>query len=488
MAESSSVRLLQHHLRQAGALIASRQLDAASTHIDAALAIDPASLAALTLRDRLLTIRGQSRQATAPSAIDPKSDATTRFIPSGVNADSWLDFEQRIQARRFRALIETAERAVAAGDGAAARSAIDEARELCPDAGEITRLSSRITLLQVPAGVATGEWFFRSRTFRAVSLLLLGVTLLMGLDWVRSGPASPASVNARAESESAPVLNTALTSDNRSENAVTANAEGTSGTTPERLPLTYRSLSAASTSVPLVVAPAPVSERLSAPAETAVQSPLPSAGLAGGAVSTPPIVRGEVPDDYVAPRRDTSREVAPPLNRPIAQTAPLTSVVRQPTSVESFGPASAAGGPTPTSTASASAPAAPLPAAFTPSPGLAPVNAPTSMSDNSRVNAVLNQYASAYGQLNASAVRSIWPSVDERALAKAFSNLSSQSMAFDNCDIVVNGGTARASCRGRASYVVKVGSQERHNETRTVRFELKRDGEAWKILKAETTR
>ena len=488
MAESSSVRLLQHHLRQAGALIASRQFDAASTHVDAALAIDPASLAALTLRDRLVTMRVQSQQATPPSA-EPKSDATARFIPSGVNADSWLDFEQRIQARRFRALIEAADRAIATGDGAAARSAIEEARELRPDAGEVARLSARATMLQISAAAPAREGFLRSRTFRAVSLLLLGVALLMGLDWVRSGPASPAaSVKIPADSASAPGANPAIT-DDRSQNDAALNAAATSGLTPEPLDVTFRSL-ATPTSVPPVVAPTSVPEGQGTSAETATSSPLPSAGLARNAVSTPPVIRGEVSDDYVAPRREASRDVAPSVNRPVTPAAPLTSVVRQPVSVESFGPSPVPNGPTPAPPASASpasAPPAPA-AALTPSPTLAPVVAPPTVSDNSRVNAVLNQYASAYAQLNASAVRSIWPSVDERALSKAFSNLSSQSMSFDNCDIVVNGVTARASCRGRASYVVKVGNQERHNETRTVRFDLKRDGDAWKILKAETSK
>jgi len=116
------------------------------------------------------------------------------------------------------------------------------------------------------------------------------------------------------------------------------------------------------------------------------------------------------------------------------------------------------------------------------------VIAPTAASEDLRINALVSQYASAYGQLNAAAVRSIWPTVDERALAKAFANLSSQSMSFDGCEINVNGSTARALCRGRASYVVKVGSQEKHNEPRTVRFDLRREGDSWKILKAETTR
>ena len=104
---------------------------------------------------------------------------------------------------------------------------------------------------------------------------------------------------------------------------------------------------------------------------------------------------------------------------------------------------------------------------------------------------MLDQYARAYGRLDVSAVRAVWPSVDERALARAFSDLSSQTVSFDRCDIAIDpqsgGSNAKASCYGKASYVGKVGSQQR-TESRTVRFELKRDGDAWKIHKAQTAR
>ena len=71
------------------------------------------------------------------------------------------------------------------------------------------------------------------------------------------------------------------------------------------------------------------------------------------------------------------------------------------------------------------------------------------------------------------------------ALQRAFDALSSQKVSFNTCDIQVRGTTAQASCRGTASYVGKVGSG---TEPRTVKFELKRDGDAWRIEKADTRR
>jgi hypothetical protein len=488
MAESSSVRLLQQHLRQAGTLLAARQFDAALKHIDAALAIDPASLAALTLRDRLMSVRTRVRPTPSPSTDPDRSDThvAQRFVPTGVNAASWLDFEQRIQERRFRALIEAADRAVAAGDGVAARAAIEEARELQPDSGDVARLSARVALLRLPA-VRPQEGFFRSRTFRAASLLLLGVMSLMGLDWVRSE--TPRKTDAKqGASETTADSGATVSAPSSSEGVQTlgpvAEVRGTSGVSPERLPLTYKSVAsptAGTTPVPPapvpVVTPAPPApERSLVPGETADDYVIPSsAGQLRAAASTPPIVRGEVSDDYVAPRRDAGRDAAVAPGR-AGSSVPLGNIVRQPVTLESIGNATP-GVP----------PSAVLPSAVSAPPAAAPVIAPTAgVNEGARINSVLNQYASAYGQLNAAAVRSIWPTVDERALAKAFANLSSQTMSFDSCEIDVNGATARASCRGRASYVVKVGSQERRNEPRTVRFDLRRDGESWKIMKAET--
>lgn len=108
--------------------------------------------------------------------------------------------------------------------------------------------------------------------------------------------------------------------------------------------------------------------------------------------------------------------------------------------------------------------------------------------DETGVAAVLTQYARAYGQLDAGAARAVWPSVDEQALARAFAGLTSQDVAFDDCRIDVQGATANASCRGTASYVGKVGDGAPRTEAQTWRFELRRDGEAWKIENAEARR
>ena len=482
---ANPVRQLQTHLRQAGALIAARQFDEASEHIDHALALDPASLAALTLRDRLQRARAAAGRNVAPPPVpsEPASTNVTdnaRFIPSGVNAASWLDFEQRIQDRRYRALIESAQRAIAAGDGIGARTAIEEARELRPESGEVAQLSSRAALL--PLGPSPlHQQYVRSRTMRAASILLIGVTLLLGLDWFRAGTESGVDTVAAADIPSPPPIATAsaigsvTTADLIESEGPADVARGTSGTTvivDEPVPATEP-------------APQPLSTRLAAapPAHAPTVAPrgeIPDDYVArretrdtvAGVTVAP---AGEIPNNYVAPappRANPSRE--PVSSSPRPGPAPAANVVRQPGSsiVESL--------PT-TRSEALTTPVIP--------PGPPPVPAAsaavaTRVNDETLVHSTIDQYARAFGQLDARAAKAVWPTVDEGKLARAFSDLQSQDFNFDQCDIAINGATASASCRGKATFSGKVGGTR--TEPRTWRFDLKREGESWKISKAET--
>jgi len=60
----------------------------------------------------------------SPSWVDMAQGPEGRYVPSGVNAQSWLGFEQRIQERRFRALLDTINQAIAAGDAKELRRAL----------------------------------------------------------------------------------------------------------------------------------------------------------------------------------------------------------------------------------------------------------------------------------------------------------------------------------------------------------------------------
>ena len=508
MAESSTqVRLLQHHLRQSGTLLASGQLDAAAEHLDAALAIDPASLAALTLRERLTVLRASNGRpagtsavranALAPAPPEPTAAPSNgRFVPMGVNAASWTDFEQRVQHRRFRALIEAGERAVASGDLTAARNALDEARELQPESLEVSRLSIHLaTMPMVAAENAKREGLFRSRTFRAASLLLLGVSLVMGLDWVRSDQVGTPSRNQAAVGTGGlSVEDVAAASEEPTVVSAQAEADNTDSTPLEPDVDEAGDVATPAFPRPLAVAPpvpaSPTEQVRDRPSGETPDSyvALPANRLASSVVTTSPIVNGEVPDSYVAPVRrppNDGRDAAPVVPAGRAGTpTPIASVVRQPPIVEGFGTSAGTSTPLPAPTIS--------PAPVAPSAAASAAAIVPSVNEAVRVRSVVDQYARAYGRLDVNAVRAVWPTVDGKALAKVFSDLSSQSMSFDNCEIQVDpqsgASSAKALCRGKTSYVRKVGNHELRTESRTVQFDLKHDGEAWKIQKTQTGR
>ena len=94
---------------------------------------------------------------------------------------------------------------------------------------------------------------------------------------------------------------------------------------------------------------------------------------------------------------------------------------------------------------------------------------------------MLGRYRSAFSALDASAARTVWPSVDARALGRAFDQLEQQQLQFDSCKITVSGGSATAACGGRARYVPKVGSKSMRDERRQWTFDLTKVNDAWRI-------
>ncbi len=194
----------------------------------------------------------------------------------------------------------------------------------------------------------------------------------------------------------------------------------------------------------------------------------------------------------------------------IATVRPVATVL---TTAASPSPAAAAAPPLPEPTApvstlgtfAMSSPAAPLPSeAPVPEPVAPPsvepavanvVNTPPGpaalppvVDEERLVERALQRYRSAYEGLDPRSAQSVWPAVDERALARAFDDLASQALTFDACDVQVRGTTASAVCRGRMQYVTKVGSREPRVESRVWNFTLRKIGEAWQIATARAER
>lgn len=105
--------------------------------------------------------------------------------------------------------------------------------------------------------------------------------------------------------------------------------------------------------------------------------------------------------------------------------------------------------------------------------------------DTGAIEGTLRRYADAYARLDAAAARAVWPTVDQRALARAFEGLESQGIVFEHCDVAVAGDDATAACAGRARYVPKVGSREPLVERRQWTFRLRRADAGWQITQAE---
>lgn len=132
----------------------------------------------------------------SPAPFNPHKPTVLPFASAGARMRSWIGSEERLRATRIHALLETVEAAVAAGDRATAESVLDEARTLSPNAPDIAAAAERVSRLSPPppSTVAAVPW---SRMVGAVALLLVGVSLLLGLDWLRtSPPAPPAPVSA----------------------------------------------------------------------------------------------------------------------------------------------------------------------------------------------------------------------------------------------------------------------------------------------------
>jgi len=96
------------------------------------------------------------------------------------------------------------------------------------------------------------------------------------------------------------------------------------------------------------------------------------------------------------------------------------------------------------------------------------------------VRAVLSGYERAYSHLDADAASRVFPAVDRKALARAFSGLSAQQIRFDDCRIEFRQASARATCAGTARWTPKVGGGSQQ-QARRWQFDLEQSPGGWRI-------
>jgi hypothetical protein len=170
-----------------------------------------------------------------------------------------------------------------------------------------------------------------------------------------------------------------------------------------------------------------------------------------------------VPDATDRPADGASREPAAPE---MTETAPAPTPAASPQPGDRSAPSSSTEPP---------APAAPVETT-------AATRASFSNLDEAAIRQTLGRYVQAYDRLDAKAAASIWPSVDQQALARSFSALRLQKVGLDRCEVTPSdASTATALCIGSVQYVRNTGSPAPQVEKRRWEFRLKKQDAIWQI-------
>ena len=100
------------------------------------------------------------------------------------------------------------------------------------------------------------------------------------------------------------------------------------------------------------------------------------------------------------------------------------------------------------------------------------------------VRDVLDRYASAFERLDVRAAKAVRPTLDDRALQRAFEQLDGQQVRLGSCSFSINERAANARCQGSATYHPKVGRRVVHVTGREWTFNLSKDDGGWQIVDA----
>ena len=312
-------------------------------------------------------------------------------------------------------------------------------------------------------------------------------------------------IAAQAEAASAPIPALPLVSSNRLMDVVPlSNATDPSAKrlTPPETPSTIPDQSAGKTSNRVSARQPPAVAKRDANTSRAPQPSLRTPPASSTRADNRP--RPLVWSTSAAPSTAAPQPVATPIpNGPVPQvatraTVPVTPTDAPPPAAPTSGgttgsllPSSAPSSPTPSARVAPrdAVPAPPPAAAATvvppppPAAGAAPAAVATRAGEESAVRNVLGGYVSAYRSLNVDAAKAVWPSVDAKALGRAFSGLESQTLDFAECQISVAFVSATAQCVGTARFVPKFGHRNEHSEYREWNFEMKKNGERWAIAR-----
>ncbi len=330
--------------------------------------------------------------------------------PSHASRREWQSFESRMRCRRVKRCILRAEVALSAGFEGDAAEALAEARRL--DAGAPTLDAIRMRLeIQTPSASRPARGFRFAPLAAAALVAFAALSGWSGQPHVTSAPASARAGIAIPEPQ-LPASGASVVVRTEILRAPMQVAEARALTRPPAASDAPAAASRESNPAPSPVVPAPERRAEPAPIE-ARDSP----------VARPAFVPDGIP---IVPLRPADSPVALAVAAPAAPPAvEAPPVVHRAATAEKTRPVA---------------------------------GNPVAVSEVARVRSVLAQYERAYSSLDAKAARSVWPTVNEQALARAFNGLESQRLTLGRCGVVVDGETAHASCAGSASWTPKVGT------------------------------
>lgn len=222
-------------------------------------------------------------------------------------------------------------------------------------------------------------------------------------------------------------------------------------------------------SVSATTGKSPTSEPPAVPPSIENRATTPLTSPATATVTTTPAPAAATPAPLPAPLAPTpsAPALAAPASPELTRTEPSPSPP---------GPTPAA--PPPSSAATPTSP----PANTSPSGSSAPSSGVRDQS--AAVRAALTRYEAGYSRLDVAAVHSVWPSLDQHALSRAFDGLESQRVSLGSCSVNVNGNAARADCSGTAAWTPKIGGGER-TASRKWTFDLSESDGAWRIVRVQ---
>ncbi len=433
---------------------------------------------------------------------DSGAEVSVPVTVSHTSTPQWQSFEIRMRHRRAERCLAHANLALSAGLLDEARAAGEEARALAPGMPELEELEQKLAasleevsdaISTAPAGDVLLAPFEPTDSFRhekkggsgvyaravvvAASLALLGTGVVSWYRLTASAPRTVAESVVPGDQRLMPEGSTEPVPEPAPEPAGLQSGTGPAETAPAQPPAASRP-EAAPISTP-GMSDAPTDRSLASQAT-------PTSGLIAGRAAVPPAPLPP-PSRTVTPLETTSapnRDPRPslPSVSTLPSVRPGASAVRD--SVPPPKPPTIDAVPLATAelTATGSVPMSAPVAAPTVRPRAA--EAVPAADPRTAVRAVLARYEAAFSGLDVGAARAVWPSVDDRALSRAFDGLSAQRIALERCDVTVAGSTARAACSGTAEWTPKVGGGQRRQSRRWA-FDLADAGGAWKIVRAD---